>query len=126
MKILIIGALLFFSFASQAQFVTPQEAVDIIKNIEFIDQDVVDDFDTTSDGANPTYIQKRHNVMAYSIVQDLIESGETDVAAVIKQAVLSVGEYREFTITNQEYDTDVMPDGYMLETKNNLISLLTQ
>lgn len=120
MKILILGAFLLLSFTSQAQYVTAQEALTIIAEIDSEDRILLNN--GQMDEASAEFAEKKYDVKSYYILTTKLNDGE-EVEAAIRQTVF---EIKNGGVTDQEYDTNNIADNDLSRIKENLETLLTQ
>jgi len=125
MKILTLGAFLICSFTLSAQqFVSPQEALVIVDDMEVSD---MQDIQSIQDPANSTYVDKKFNVHAYRMFSDIVENSNTiTVEGAIKESIRKMGEFSGFDLTEAEYDTDTINNDQLSRLKDHLVTILTQ
>ena len=100
MKFLILGAFLMLSFTTQAQFVSSQEALSIIADLDASDRNELNNGQL--DETSVEFAEKKYDVKSYYMMTSKLNAG-IGVESAIRQTVF---EIKNGGITDQEYDTN--------------------
>jgi len=126
MKIFTLGLLLISSFALNAQqFVSEQEAVTIVSDMEIADMQVVE---SIQDPTDQTYIDKKFNIKAYQIISEILEDpiNPMPVEGAIKRTIRNLSGIGGYDVTEAEYEANAIVNEQLKRIKAHLITLLTQ